>query len=304
MNASPAWTLGYAATRLGQLHWRRCGAGQPAVLLPAASQSHNHLTELGSLLVRTHDVAIFDMPGSGYSAPLPARVEFADVAAAVAEAIGSLFDAPVLLYGIHTGNKIAASLAVQRPDLVRGLVLCGQSHSLVVDKAARAAQMRQVSAHRFSSPSGTPEFRRLREQIQLWREIDAMWFAPEMPSGADDQQEFVRRRHSVADLLLALDSLPALYEANFRYDLAADLARIAAPTLVVEIATPREDGAIGRQAGAVTSLMPRAQSVTFCEPDGLGLTLEARAAELYAAICEFERTLPPTMPKPSRDTSR
>src|SRR3954468_15495970 len=117
MSVSSTWKLGYATTGLGQLHWRRCGAGPPVVLPPAGSQSHNHLIELGSRLARTHDVVIIDTPGSGYGASLPERVEFAELAAAVAETVGSLLDAPVLLYGIHTGNKIGASVAVQRPEM-------------------------------------------------------------------------------------------------------------------------------------------------------------------------------------------
>lgn len=280
-------SIGYVATRLGPLHWRRCGSGHPALLLPGASQSHNHLAALAGCLARARDVLVLDMPGSGYGAPLPVQIEFAEIARAVGDAVDALVGGPVLLYGIHTGNKIGASLAVQRPELIEALVLCGQSHSLIVDKAMRTAQMRRVAASRFAPEGGDAAFRALRRKVALWRELEAMWFTPAALAGGESDAAEARGRAGIADLLLALDSLPALYEANFRYDLGADLTHIAAPTLVVEIATPREDAEIGRQAGAVAALVPGARTTVFEEPDGLGLTLEDRAGELAECILAF-----------------
>jgi pimeloyl-ACP methyl ester carboxylesterase len=284
--------LGFADTGLGQLHVRRQGSGRPIVVLPAASQSHNQVSALSRALAAAHEVVVLDLFGSGYSAPLPAGAGFPHLAAAFAEALTGLCSEPVLLYGIHTGNKIAASLAAHHPELVRGLVLCGQTHSLIVGRDAREAQMRRVSAHRFPSDTRDPAFGELRDWVSLWRELEDVWFGPGTFDGTLSGALRASIRTRIADLLLATDSLPDLYRANFVYDLEADLRRITVPTLVVEIATPHEDRVIGRQAEAVTRLVAGSSSIVFEEPDGLGLTLEDRAEDLARAIIGFESRLP------------
>src|SRR5665213_2877566 len=104
---------GYVDTALGQLHYQRAGAGAPIVLLPAASQSHNTLRNLAETLASDMDVVAIDLPGSGYSDPLPEKVDFAEIADAVAEALDALGLASPCLSGIHTGNKIATSLVAR-----------------------------------------------------------------------------------------------------------------------------------------------------------------------------------------------
>ena len=279
---------GFADTALGQFHYQQAGTGKPIVLLPGASQSHHHLALLQHHLAASHKVTVFDLLGSGYSAPMPENPEIPSLAAAVAEAIGAVCDGSVLLYGIHTGNKIAASLTAQQPRLVRALALCGQTHSLIVDQALREVQMRNVSQHRFPSENVATSFSALRDWVLSWRELEGMWFAA---SALDSQTAPLARasiRQNVADLLLATDSLAPLYQANFRYNLEADLRCITVPTLVVEIATPLEDRAIGRQAASVTECIAGATATVFEEADGLGLTLENRAPELARILATFE----------------
>jgi pimeloyl-ACP methyl ester carboxylesterase len=78
-----------------------------------------------------------------------------------------------------------------------------------------------------------------------------------------------------------------LYEANFAYDLERDLLRIPNRTLIVEIATKQEDVSIGRQGPALLKIIAHSELVTFEEPDGVGHTLDNRAAELGRAIIDF-----------------
>ncbi len=80
-----------------------------------------------------------------------------------------------------------------------------------------------------------------------------------------------------------------LYEANFAYDLARDLARIPNRTLIVEIATEGESAGYGLQGPALLRHIPRSELVTFHEADGVGHTLEDRAEELADAIFRFIR---------------
>ena len=80
---------------------------------------------------------------------------FPQLADAVVDVIDALGLSRPCLYGIHTGNKIAASVAARYPEKVSALVFCGQSHSLIAVKAVHTERMRQVAAKRFS-PTRTP----------------------------------------------------------------------------------------------------------------------------------------------------
>ncbi len=275
----------YVDTRIGQLHVTRAGSGPQIVLLPAASQSHNAMRRLMAYLSTSFEVIALDTAGSGYSDPLPADITFALLADAAVDAIRALSLNRPCLYGIHTGNKIAASVAARYPDDISALVFCGQTHSLIVDKGKRTDHMRQVSANRFQStetPTST-----LRGRLAFWRELETMWWRDDIAAAAPSTERIEETKLAIADLLLSVDSLPRLYLANFAYDLEAELRRITVPTLVIEIATPHEDRTIGRQGEALMRVVDNAELVTFEELDGLGLTLENRAEAVATAIKAF-----------------
>lgn len=276
----------FVDTVLGQWHVVREGHGPQVLLLPAASQSHNAVRRLARALTTRFDVTVLDLPGSGYSGPLPPGTRFEDLADAVHCAIGALgLDRPCV-YGIHTGNKIAASLAARHPASVSGVVLCGQTHSLVMDQALRTHGMRAISAKRHRSSAQHPGAQ-LQQRLALWHEVQALWWREDPPALDLPSEELLERRLVVADFLLSLDSLAAMYEANFAYDFESDLRRLLVPALVVEIATPREDEIFGRQGPAVVQAAPDVRLLTYEEPDGLGLTLEGRADALANAIADF-----------------
>lgn len=276
----------YVDTRIGQLHVTRAGYGPQIVLLPAASQSHNAMRRLMAHLAASFEVIVLDTAGSGYSDPLPADVTFDLLADAVVDAMRALSLKRPCLYGIHTGNKIAANVAVRYADDVSALVFCGQTHSLIADKEKRTGHMRQVSANRFQAGPDDPTSP-LLGRLAFWREIEDMWWRDDLGASPPSPERVEDTRLAIADLLLAVGSLPRLYLANFAYNLEADLRWIRQPTLIIEIATPHEDGTIGRQGEALKQVIPNAELVTFEEPDGLGLTLENRADAVAASIDAF-----------------
>lgn len=287
----PETRLGYVDTRVGQLHFVRSGEGLPIVLLPGAGQSHNVMRRLMAELSSNFEVFAINPPGSGYSAPLPDGADFPFWADAITDAISELSISKPSFYGIYTGNKIAASVAGRYPEIVSSLILCGQSHSLIPGMAKRNDLMRKVAGRRALSNHGDA-VAQLRGRLALWRELETIWWSGDLAVTQLSEDELQLRRLAVGDLLLADNSMRQLYQANFAYDLEADLRRVTCPTLIVEIATPREDQQIGRQGELLQQIIPGARITTFEEADGLGLTLEDRAGELAAVITDFLRTKP------------
>jgi pimeloyl-ACP methyl ester carboxylesterase len=277
---------GYASTLLGQIHYRRLGEGSPIVLLPHSGRSSRMFANLARELARRHDVVAFDLPGSGESAPLRAGASFQDIATALMEAIGSLGLGPVGLYGIHTGNKLGAIMAADPAGPVGKFVLAGQTHSLIPDQTTRNEAIRVAAAAALAASH--PES--LGAVIE-WTARVGEFYAQCLSRAT------LNAVAATSDLSAPLDWLVdeaqgtlgrrILYDANFRYDLEADLRRIAVPTLILEIATPAEDRRLGRQGAAVQKLVSGAWLETLVEPDGVGFTMEHRAGEIAALVSAF-----------------
>lgn len=105
----------FAGGRLfGTLH----GAPPPGVVaLHGWGRTHRDFDAILAGL----DAAALDLPGFGATPPPSEPWGAAAYAAAVAEAI----EAPAVVVGHSFGGRVAVHLAVQRPDVVRALVLTG-----------------------------------------------------------------------------------------------------------------------------------------------------------------------------------
>ena len=131
--------------RYGQMHVRAAApqggsAKAPVVLLHPAPYSGAYYQDLLERLGADRAAFAVDTPGFGASDAPPAPVDLAAYAAAIGDAVDALLrEHPaeaVDLMGFHTGAMIAIELAIQRPDLVRRLVLAGIPFYLGEDRAA------------------------------------------------------------------------------------------------------------------------------------------------------------------------
>lgn len=117
---------GYVGTGCGQLHYRRAGEGEPAVV--CVNQHHNTGRMWDALLpevARTTTGIALDLPGTGQSDFFTAPFTLADLAGVHAEALTALGVGSAIVVGYHSGSVVAAALAAREPALVRGLVLVG-----------------------------------------------------------------------------------------------------------------------------------------------------------------------------------
>jgi pimeloyl-ACP methyl ester carboxylesterase len=283
----------YVNTRLGQVHLADQGSGEVLLLLPPAGRSGRVYAPLAALLSKDYRVIAIDLPGFGNSDALPADATMKDLADCVVEVLDGLSLAKAHVFGLHTGNKVAACLAVRHAERIGKLVLCGQSHSLIPDQQRRNAVIGEIARAHVGTPDRDLGAREelLRQWADCQQAVVEAWSseaaAGAEAGGSDPASPLAVARAVALDWLQSMDSTSRLYAINFAYDLGRDMARIRVPTLIIEVATPHEDQTIGRQAPEVTALIQQATVETLHEPQGHALTLENRATDIAAILARF-----------------
>jgi pimeloyl-ACP methyl ester carboxylesterase len=138
-----------------------------------------------------------------------------DIAGHLAKAVEHDLGQPVFLEGISTGGSVALQLAVDRPDLVRRLVVVDAAYRLgprgrelqaEMARLTRAGEPREAWASVMTAMLPAP----LRGPV---RPLSRLAVGPMVPADP-------------TDMLVTLDAEDA-------FDVEADLPRITAPTLVI-----------------------------------------------------------------------
>src|SRR5215217_3738759 len=109
-----------------RLHYYERGQGRPIVLLHGNGGTLDELLSSGLVdhLAQNHRVIAFDRPGFGYSERPRSRLWTpAAQARLIRDALDRLGVKEALVYGHSLGTQVAVSLALDAPELVRGLVL-------------------------------------------------------------------------------------------------------------------------------------------------------------------------------------
>jgi pimeloyl-ACP methyl ester carboxylesterase len=280
-------TRRYASTPHGQVHYRITGKGDALVLLGPAGRSAAMYDPLAASLADQFRVLSIDMLGHGGSDLLPEGATIDMLATTVVGVLDAEGIARAHVYGLHTGNKIAAALSARWSARANSVVLCGQSHSLIPDATTRNATILGLVRDYFPESNADPRARSLARWSETFGKFTAAWWPPELfaTMRPDELTQAIRSR--IVDELQSMDAGATLYTANFAYDLAADLARIRVPTLVIEIVTPEEDRKYGRQGARVLEWVPHAQLAIIEERDGGFATLENRTEELVRLLTNF-----------------
>ncbi len=276
----------YAETRLGQMFYASAGnaSGTPLLLLPKTARTWRMYTGLAEALCADYRIIAIDYPGTGFSDPLPPGSRFEDIAAACIDCLDQLGIEQAYVYGLLTGNKIAAAMAAGWPARVAKVVLAGQSHSLVPGFEKR---LQTVGTTRREPTTSDPREAALLQWASTFNRINGFWWNEDTLRGIAEAQHRQRIIVRTVEELLTAESIPELYRANHAYDLQADLERIVVPTLILEIATPSEDRRIGRQGPLLQSMVPGSTLVTLEDQDMHGITLEDRVDELAAILRTF-----------------
>ena len=116
-------------------------------------------------------------------------------------------------------------------------------------------------------------------------ETQKLWWQQNLISSARIEQKDVEYCEAqVIDYLLCRRSIVPVYKAIFGFDFNAALARLEAPTLILELLAP-DEAHFGPQAALVCATMKRARPASIAKGDRSAL--EKRPAEVVQAVLDF-----------------
>jgi len=277
---------GYANTPFGDVHYQILGEGEPLLLLHRSPRSSRDWFRLMPILSQHYQVIAMDTLGFGQSDPLPEDVTMEMLAASVDCLLESLDVSHANIFGIHTGNKIAAALAHQFPDRVEKVILCGMIHSIIDDKSQRNSAIKDIVDLYFLPDQGSEDGSHLlRRWAVAFSELSRSWWnTPTLSKRHITEDDLEHFRLEVVDSLQAYHSKRSIYQANFDYDFGAAIREISAPTLILELCVPEEEH-LGRNGNHLLTVMQNAQLSVMEEADGDVVIF--RADEVADMICTF-----------------
>lgn len=277
---SSAGAEGISAKRLyvdgafGQIHVRMAQPSNQAddVRPPVAFFHHtpgsSRLYEaVVPLLARDRLVLSFDTPGYGLSDRPPTQPVISDYAAVLGGALAALVDGQsVDVVGHMTGSFIATDIAVERPDLVRRVVLSRSPVFKTETRARRLPEVQQQYAEEQADPTASYLVKRLERNLTS--------LAP----GASPEPVLVRFIDTVS---------PGPYWvfgelAVFRYRADLRMPKITQPTLFMTYDADKTRGPEWREGAAI---IPEATAIDL---SGLGSwAWQDQPAEMAAHLRTF-----------------
>lgn len=276
----------YARTRSGQVHYQVMGEGLPLLLLSESPRTHRQFRHLAPLLAPHFQTIAVDTPGYGNSDPPAQPVRIENVAATLAEFVQQLGHERVKVFGVHTGNKLAAVLAADWPHMVDRVVLAGYPHSIIPENAARNAAIKPIF-DRFNPQYAADAHgsHRVRAWAAAQAALGNLWWPQKLLVGAEvtDADIGDAEAHAI-DYVQGWRNTVAMYEAVFALDLAEHFKRIAAPTLVLEFRVPQEQH-LGAQAERVAASMQDGRAAAV--ETGYPLALQDSAEPIARACLPF-----------------
>lgn len=288
MAASSAISRGYAACPEGAIHYAEAGSGEALLLLHATPRSHRSFRHMLPLLAPHCRAIAIDAPGFGNSDPLPAEVTMQGLAAHLVSFLDVMKINRAHIFGLHTGNKIAAAMAQGWPERVASVVLAGHTHSLIADDAAREKAIHALSDHYPPTYAATPDGAHfIREWAAAHTEAQALWWEHKLVSSPKIERKDIDYAESrVIDYLVSRKSILPAYKAIFAFDFIGALKALEAPALVLEL-LPADEAHFGEQAPKLCALMKRATAAKI--PGGDRSWLENHPADVVKPLLAFLR---------------
>ena len=244
------------------VYYEEQGAGEPVLLLHGLGSSTEDWEPQVAALSRHRRVITYDVRGHGRTSKPRGRYTIHQFATDAAALLELLDGGPAHIVGLSMGGCIAFQLALDRPDLVRSLVIVNSGPEMILRtwKERLAIRMRDVIV-RFSG---------MRKMGEL--------LAPRLLPGDDRvalRQQFVERwaRNQGRAYLAAL-------HAMIGWSVTARLGELRCPTLIVAsqfdyTPTSAKEAFRARIRGATLVEIPNAHhAVPIEDPQALNTVLE------------------------------
>ena len=221
------------------------GRGDPVVLIHAFHMDHREWDEVTALLQSSRQVIRYDLRGHGRSAP--ARDPFS-ASYELAELLSEIGVARADVVGLSAGSNVALELALERPELVRRLVMVSPGLPDIRVTAARDWMRPIGEAVRAGKPARAAE---------LW------WQSPIMQGTRARGVDGVRYQKVVLDNARIWTQNPAA-QRPLVPSAAQRLPALRAPLLIIvggddeTGSLPQSDSILARQPKARRVIVPHA----------------------------------------------
>jgi pimeloyl-ACP methyl ester carboxylesterase len=209
------------ATDLGRLHVERIGSGSPVVLWHSLFLDSRSWCGLEADLARNHSVYVIDGPSHGRSDPVSGDFTFGECVSAAAQVLDALgLDQPVDWVGNAWGGHIGIQLAAHQPRRIRTLTTIGTPAHPLRTGERWTKVWPLVQLYRFIGPNPL-----------LLKPLSDALVGAESFQLAPDLAKTVMRGFTGAQKGAMFHAMRSMM-LN-RPDMTADMARIAAPTLII-----------------------------------------------------------------------
>lgn len=208
---------GYAASPLGQVHYRDIGPREyehPIVLLHQSPMSMIQFAEVQNALAELGVRAItIDTPGYGNSDRPPHQPTIQEFGNNLVHVLQHLNIDKVLVAGHHTGAQIAAAFAAQNPDRVVGIILHGAAMLNAKERAGYQSRMAK----------GIP-----RTPV-----LDGSYLTRRMNVPMSSQEQKILDAKTWLSITSFIQGPDIGHWAAFRYDMEPDLKAITVPGMIL-----------------------------------------------------------------------
>ena len=251
------------------LSYQMVGSGTPpVVLLHPISMRAAFWRPVAEKLKTITSTILVDLRGHGDSPPTDKPFTLDDLAGDVTSLLESLQSAPYIVVGCSLGGMVAQGLAVNRPDLLAGVVLADTTHS-------RGEHGASIMRRRAQDTARGIQFT-VDSDLERWLSPDFRMSHPEMVN----QVRQWALNNSSATISQAWDAI-----AGLSYERA--LAQVSLPVLVttgsLDVASPPAS------ARATAAAFPNAR---YMEIPGAGHFSPIEQPELFSSIIkDFIRSL-------------
>lgn len=266
-----------------RIHYRRIGVGPAMVLLHGFPQTGHMWRKVMPALARRFTVVAPDLRGYGDSDRPRGGYDKRTMAADVADLIGALGLAPVVLVGHDRGARVAHRFALDHPGLLTRLVLIDIAPTYDVFASMDRHSARQRWHWLFHQVPELPEALVAgREELYL-RFLHRAWALNPAAIEEEAIQEYVRCFRQPGAMRAAFDDYRAAATVDLEHDAADRATKVRAPTLVLWGA-----GRAPQSADMLGVWMARCEQVVGHVVEGSGHFIpEERPEAVIDAILRF-----------------